>query len=82
MQAVNSKVLPIVGISKRVSLKLGEWRGDVDLVVVHIDNFDIVLGMKFLLQHKVIPIPLTQCMVVTSSNSRVIQAKIKLILAL
>ncbi|KAA0047025.1 putative mitochondrial protein [Cucumis melo var. makuwa] len=43
MQAVNSKVLPIVGISKRVSLKLGEWRGDVDLVVVHIDNFDIVL---------------------------------------
>ena len=60
-----------------VSLKLREWRRDVDLVVVHMDDFEVVLDMKFLLQHKVIPMPLAQCIVVTSSNLKVIQAKIK-----
>ncbi|KAA0065444.1 reverse transcriptase [Cucumis melo var. makuwa] len=41
------------------------------------DDFDVVLGMEFLLQHKFIPMPLAQCLVVTSSNSTVVQAKIK-----
>ena len=58
MKAVNSEALPIVEVSKRVSLKLGEWRGDIDLVVVRMDDFHAVLSIEFLLQHKVIPMPL------------------------
>ena len=58
MKAVNSEAFLIVGVSKRVSPKLGKWRGDVDLVVVHMDNFDLVLDMKVFLQHKVILMPL------------------------
>ncbi|KAA0056238.1 uncharacterized protein E6C27_scaffold226G00020 [Cucumis melo var. makuwa] len=77
MKAMNSKVLPIVRVSKKVSLKFDEWRGDVDLVVVCTDDFDVVLHMEFLLQHKVIIMPLAQYMVVTSNNPTVIQAKIK-----
>ena len=42
MKAVNSKALPIVGVSKRASLKLDEWRGDVDLVIVRMDDFNTV----------------------------------------
>ena len=55
MIVINSKALPIVGVLKRVSLKLGEWRG---VVMVHMDDFDVVLGIEFLLQYKIIPMPL------------------------
>ena len=32
MKVINSKALPIVGVSKRVSLKLGAWSGEMDMV--------------------------------------------------
>lgn len=48
MKAVNSEALPIVGVSKRVPLKLAKWTWSVDLVVMHMDDFDVVLGMEFL----------------------------------
>ena len=44
-------------LSKRVSLKLSGWIGDFDLVVVCMHDFNVVLDMEFLLQHKVIPKP-------------------------
>ena len=50
---------------------------DVDLVVVCMDDFDVVLDMEFLLQHKTIPMTLVQCMVLTTNNTTVIQAKNK-----
>ena len=58
MKAVNFEALPIVGVSKRVSLKLSEWRGDVDFFMVRMDDFNVVLDMELLLQHKVIQMPL------------------------
>ena len=64
MKVVNSEALPIVGVSKRVSLKLRTWSGEMDLVVVHMDDFDVVLGMDFLLEHKVIPMPLAKYLVI------------------
>ena len=56
MKAVNFEALPIVGVSKRVPFKLGAWTGELDLVEVRMDDFDVVLEMEFLLEHKV-----TQC---------------------
>lgn len=41
------------------------------------DDFDVVLGMEFLLEYEVIPMPLAQCLTLTSSNPTVVQAKIK-----
>ena len=49
MKAVNFEALPIVGVSKRVPFKLGTWIGELDLVVICMDDFDVVLGMEFLL---------------------------------
>ena len=77
MKAVNSEALPIVGVSKRVPFKLGAWTGELDLVVVCMDNFDVVLGMEFLLEYKVIPMPLAKCLVITDCNPTVIPASIK-----
>ena len=49
----------------------------MDLVVVCMDDFDVVLGMDFLLEHKVIPMPLAKCLVITDHNPTVILASIK-----
>ena len=76
MKAVKSEALPIVGVSKRVPFKLGAWTGELNLVVVRMDDFDVVLGMKFLLEHKVIPMPLAKCLVITDRNPIVIPASI------
>ena len=75
MKAVNSIALPIVGLVKRTTIKLGGWRGPVDFVVVKMDDFDVVLGMEFLLEHQVIPMPSAKCLVITGSFPTVVQAE-------
>ena len=42
-----------MGVSKRIPFKLGAWKGELDLVEVRMDDFDLVLEMEFLLEHKV-----------------------------
>ena len=56
MKGVNFEALTIVGVSKSVRFKLGAWTEELDLVEVCMDDFDVVLEMEFLLEHKV-----TQC---------------------
>ena len=53
MKVVNFEALLIVELLKMISLKLGQWIGDVDFFMVRIDDFDVVLGMEFLLKHRV-----------------------------
>ena len=77
MKTINFEALPIVGVSKRVPLKLGVWSEEMDLVMVRMDDFDMVLGMDFLLEHKVITMPLAKCLVITDHNPTVIPASIK-----
>ena len=40
MKAVNFEALPIMEVSKRVPLKLEPWLGEMDLVMVRMDDFD------------------------------------------
>ncbi|TYK18124.1 uncharacterized protein E5676_scaffold411G00520 [Cucumis melo var. makuwa] len=77
MKAVNSIALPIVGLVKRTTIKLGGWRGPVDFVVVKMDDFDVVLGMEFLLEHQVIPMPSAKCLAITGSFPTVVQEDIR-----
>lgn len=37
------------------------------------DDFDVVLEMNFILEHKVTPMPLAKCSVATGSNKTIIQ---------
>ncbi|KAA0055941.1 uncharacterized protein E6C27_scaffold319G00670 [Cucumis melo var. makuwa] len=77
MKTVNSIALPIIGLVKRTTIKLGGWRGPVDFVVVKMDDFDVVLGMEFLLEHQVIPMPSAKCLAITGSFPTVVQADIR-----
>lgn len=77
MKAVNSKAMPTLGLSKGVPLKLGHWEGKTDLVVVPMDDFDVILGMNFLLEKKVIPIPNTHNLLIMGEKSCVVSTKIK-----
>ena len=75
MKVVNSVALPIVGLVKQTMMKLGGWRDFVDFMVVKMDDFDVVLGMEFLLEPQVIPMPSAKCLVIIGSFSTVVQAK-------
>ncbi|KAA0063442.1 gag-asp_proteas domain-containing protein [Cucumis melo var. makuwa] len=77
MKVVNSVTLPIVRLVKRTTIKLGEWKGPVDFVVVKMDDFDVVQGMEFLLEDKVIPMPSAKCIAITGSFPTVGQADIR-----
>ncbi|TYK07555.1 RNA-directed DNA polymerase-like protein [Cucumis melo var. makuwa] len=52
MKAMNSVALSIIGLVKRKVIKLEGWKGPADFVVVKMDDFDVVLGMEFLLKHQ------------------------------
>ncbi|KAA0045212.1 uncharacterized protein E5676_scaffold1493G00430 [Cucumis melo var. makuwa] len=77
MKAMNSIALPVVGLVKQTMIKLGGWKGRVDFVVVKMDDFDVVLGMEFLLEHQVIPMPSARCLVITGSFPTIVQAEIR-----
>ena len=65
MKAINSAALPILEITKRTLIKIGTWTGQL-----YMDDFDIVLGMNFLLEHKVILTPIAKCLVVRGSTQQ------------
>lgn len=54
-------------------------------MIVKNDDFDVMLGMEFLLEHKVIPIPLAKCLLIIESTPTVVHTKhshgMKIILA-
>ncbi|XP_022755158.1 uncharacterized protein LOC111303285 [Durio zibethinus] len=47
--AVNSPAFAISGSSKGVITKLGQWERKVDFTVSPIDDFDVVLGLDFMM---------------------------------
>lgn len=59
MKVMNSKALPTVGLAKQILLKLGSWEDHVDLIVVPMDDFNVIVGMDFLVEKKEIVIPIT-----------------------
>ena len=73
MKIINLTALPVLGVAKRTPIKLGTWIGQTDFAIVKMDEFDIVLRTNFLLEHKVIPMPLAKSLVITGSNPIIIQ---------
>ena len=52
IKAVNSEAMPVHD-SAEVQLKVGPWTGLSTLMVVPLDDFDLIFGMKFFCQAKV-----------------------------
>lgn len=57
MKAVNSKAVPTQGIVSQAEIQMGPWDGKITFTAVEMDDFDVVLGMKFIRKHRAIPIP-------------------------
>ena len=77
MKVVNFTVLLVVEIVKGTIIQLGGWSGLVDFVVVGMDDFEVVLEMKFLLEHQVILMPSANCLVITRSAPTVVQIDLR-----
>ncbi|XP_039053116.1 uncharacterized protein LOC120195059 [Hibiscus syriacus] len=76
MKAVNSATSMICGGVKRVSIKLGSWEGSVDFTVSHMDDFDVVLGLDFMMASQVIPVPASSCLMFMGEQPCVVPATI------
>ena len=57
IKAVNSKAQKIQGIAKDVLLQVGEWKGQINLLCVPLDDFNLILGIYFFLKSKAALIP-------------------------
>ncbi|XP_071721976.1 uncharacterized protein [Rutidosis leptorrhynchoides] len=62
MKAVNTDPTPFVGISHDVKLRVGEWKGKVDMQVSKLDDYALVFGLEFLEKIKAVPMPFANTM--------------------
>ena len=77
MKAVNSKALATTGVAKGVKVRIDTWEGQTDLVVVHMDDLDVVLGMDFLTEKGAILIPATGSLLIMGETPAMVPAKVK-----
>ncbi|RVW86184.1 hypothetical protein CK203_046111 [Vitis vinifera] len=52
IKAINSKAQKIQGVAKNVPVQVGGWKGMCSLLCVPLDDFDLILGVDFLLKAK------------------------------
>ena len=72
MKAVNSKAFTTTSVVKQVMVKLGSWQGRKDFVVAQMDDFDMVLGMKFLIAHTIILVPIANSLMIMGGDPCII----------
>ena len=68
MKVVNSKAFTTTRVEKQVMVKLGSWQGKENFMVTHMDDFDMVLGMEFLVAPHVIPMPATNSLMIMGGD--------------
>lgn len=54
MKAVNPKAQKIVDTSYDVLIILDQWRGNQDVLVVNLNNYDIILSLDFIRKAKIV----------------------------
>ena len=57
MKTVNSKAVSSQGASKGVDLWIDKWMAEIDLTVVPLDDYELILGHKFLKKANLMIIP-------------------------
>ena len=77
MKIVNSKALANMGLAKQVFVKIGTWEGTTNLTAVRMDDFDVILGMEFLVEEGVIPILSTGSFLIVGEKPTMVPAKVK-----
>ncbi|KAL5838445.1 hypothetical protein ACOSQ3_015614 [Xanthoceras sorbifolium] len=77
LKAVNSKARPLIGMVRGVRISMGNWNGTIDLTVAPMDDFEVVLGMDFLEQVKVVPLPFLRSVAMLEDTPCIIPASAK-----
>ncbi|KAL0310179.1 UNVERIFIED_CONTAM: hypothetical protein Scaly_2953700 [Sesamum calycinum] len=68
IKAVNSEMKPIQGVAC-VELKVGAWIGKCNLMVVPLDDFDVILGVDFMLLANAMVMPYLNGLFIADQNS-------------
>ena len=58
-------------------VKIDTWEGTTDLIALRIDDFDVILGMEFLVEKGVIPIPSTRNLLIMGERLAIVPMKVK-----
>lgn len=77
MKAVNSKSSMVHGIAREVSVKIGEWQGNLDFSIVPMDDYACVLSMEFLDDVQAILMPFANSMCIMERGNVCIVALIR-----
>ncbi|GMJ04647.1 hypothetical protein HRI_004133900 [Hibiscus trionum] len=78
IKAVNSATAAICGVSKGVKSRIGHWEGKINFTVALMDDFDVVLGMNFMVAAKAVPVPSAKCVMFQGGQPRVVGADLLL----
>ncbi|KAH1032115.1 hypothetical protein J1N35_044289 [Gossypium stocksii] len=62
IKIVNSKEVPTVGVAQRVELHISQWKGKEDFEVIHLDDYNFVIGLKFHDKINTLLVPFSNCM--------------------
>lgn len=54
MKAKNSKTKLISGLAKGIPIKIGTWSGSTNMMTVPLDDFQVILRMKFMYLAKMV----------------------------
>ena len=76
MKPINFKAFPTVGVVKQVLVKFGSWKRRVDFVITQMVDFDMTLGMEFLLAYHVILVPVYSCLMIIGEGSCFVSVQI------
>lgn len=55
LKTMNANAKPITGTTQGVDLHLGTWKGKIDFLRAHMDDFKVVIGMEFLRKVNAVP---------------------------
>ena len=66
MKAINPKAQKIVSMSYDVLIMLDQWRGNQDVLVVNLDDYDIILSLDFLRKAKIVLMPYLNGVIIAS----------------
>ncbi|XP_070057602.1 uncharacterized protein [Nicotiana tomentosiformis] len=68
VKAINSPPQPVGRIAKEVPMKLGPYKGRINLRITIIDDFELIVGLEFLRQTNTIPVPYANMLLMMGYN--------------
>ncbi|KAL4291758.1 hypothetical protein GQ457_14G015360 [Hibiscus cannabinus] len=76
MKAINSGAAVVWGSTKNVKTKVGPWEGSMNYTVVPMDDFNVVLGLDFMVANQVVPVPAVSCVLFQGNCPGVLAAMV------